>query len=168
MRPLTAEPTDDIAGAEGDYAVPTLASLGLPEPTTSIHGGEAQALERLDAFIADRSRVATFSKPMTAPTSLEPSTTLLSPYLKFGCLSVREFYWRSKDVIDTYQPQKGEKVTKEPENILGQVRAAASDEGGVYLNDFLPSPQLEFREMYYCAEFGTAHYDRIRGSSLSR
>jgi hypothetical protein len=48
-------------------------------------------------------------------------TTQLSPYLKFGCLSVRAFYWRAKDIIDTYQPKKGETVTKEPENLLGQV-----------------------------------------------
>jgi cryptochrome len=75
----------------------------------------------LEAFLADKARTATFSKPASAPTSLEPSTTQLSPYLKFGCLSVRAFYWRAKDIIDTYQPKKGETVTKEPENLLGQV-----------------------------------------------
>ena len=34
-----------------------------------------------------------FKKPETEPTSLSPSTTVLSPYLKFGCLSVRTFWW---------------------------------------------------------------------------
>lgn len=110
-----------IAGPDHDFAVPTLSSLGLGEATTSIPGGETEALRRLDAFLADKSRTATFSKPASAPTSLEPSTTQLSPYLKFGCLSVREFYWRAKEVIDSYVPKKGETVTKEPENLLGQV-----------------------------------------------
>ncbi|KAJ9115883.1 hypothetical protein QFC22_005026 [Naganishia vaughanmartiniae] len=138
---------DSISGPNQDFAVPTLTSLGLPEATTSIHGGETEALERLEAFLADKTRTATFSKPASAPTSLEPSTTQLSPYLKFGCLSVRDFYWRAKDIIDTYKPKKGEIVTKEPENLLGQ---------------------LEFREMYYCAEFATPNYDRIRGNPLSK
>ncbi|KAJ9107732.1 hypothetical protein QFC21_001192 [Naganishia friedmannii] len=138
---------DSISGPGQDFALPTLSSLGLPEATTSILGGEAEALRRLEAFLSDKTRTATFSKPASAPTSLEPSTTQLSPYLKFGCLSVREFYWRAKDIIDSYKPKKGETVTKEPENLLGQ---------------------LEFREMYYCAEFATPNYDRIRGNPLSK
>jgi cryptochrome len=112
-----------ISGPDHDFAVPTLSSLGLGEATTTIHGGETEALRRLTAFLADKSRTATFSKPASAPTSLEPSTTQLSPYLKFGCLSVRDFYWRAKEVIDSYVPKKGETVTKEPENLLGQVSA---------------------------------------------
>ncbi|KAJ9104277.1 hypothetical protein QFC20_004559 [Naganishia adeliensis] len=136
-----------ISGPDHDFAVPTLSSLGLGEATTSIHGGETEALRRLAAFLADKTRTATFSKPASAPTSLQPSTTQLSPYLKFGCLSVREFYWRAREVIEGYVPRKGEKVTKEPENLIGQ---------------------LEFREMYYCAEFATPKYDRIRGNPLSK
>ena len=33
-----------------------------------------------------------FEKPNTSPNSLSPSTTVLSPYLKFGCLSPRLFF----------------------------------------------------------------------------
>lgn len=121
--------------------------LGLSGATTHILGGETEGRRRLESFLADKRAVATFSKPASSPTALEPSTTLLSPYFKFGCVSVRELYWRAKDISDTFKPMKGDKITKEPENIAGQ---------------------LEFREMYYCAEFATENYDRIRGNSLSR
>lgn len=120
---LTSFPVDTIAGPSQDYAVPTLESLGLGKPTTHIRGGEREALRRLEGFLADKAGVATFSKPKSSANSLEPSTTLLSPYLKFGCLSVRRFYWDSQDVCDEYaKKNKGAKMTKEPENLAGQVR----------------------------------------------
>ena len=42
--------------------------------------------------------ICSFEKPKTSPNSLEPSTTVLSPYLKFGCISARTMYHRIKDV----------------------------------------------------------------------
>jgi hypothetical protein len=117
---------DSIAGPDHDYAVPTLDSLGLGQPTTHIQGGEKEALRRLEAFLLNETGVATFSKPKSSPNSLEPSTTLLSPYLKFGCLSVRRFYWDSQDVCEKYAKKYGpSKMTKEPENLAGQVTHAS-------------------------------------------
>lgn len=92
--------------------------MGYEEATTSIKGGTDQAHECLDIFLSDPKRVATFANPKTAPTSLEPSTTMLSPYLKFGCIGVREVWWGCKDAIKKY---KGSGQTKEPENMFGQV-----------------------------------------------
>nr|CAD7464667.1 unnamed protein product [Timema tahoe] len=43
--------------------------------------------------------VCKFEKPNTSPNSLEPSTTVLSPYLKFGCLSARTFYHQLKQTM---------------------------------------------------------------------
>lgn len=59
-------------------------------------GGEAQALERLERHLQKPAWIASFEKPKTSPNSLEPSTTVLSPYLKFGCLSARRFYHELK------------------------------------------------------------------------
>ena len=39
-----------------------------------------------------------FEKPNTSPNSIQPSTTVLSPYVMFGCLSARLFYHRLSDV----------------------------------------------------------------------
>ena len=132
-----------------DFAIPSLESLGLPPATTTIRGGTNEGHTRLSRFLANPRAVATFSKPDTAPTSLEPSTTLLSPYLKFGCIGVRELWWGCKDVIEEWRSTgtdiAGE--TKEPVNMFGQ---------------------LEFRDMYAAAEVGTPHFQRIRGNPICR
>lgn len=68
--------------------------------------------------------------------------------MKFGCLGVREIWWGSKNALEEWRKGKAKgKETKEPENFFGQ---------------------LEFREMYACAEVGIQHFQRIRGNSASR
>ena len=62
--------------------------LGEAVPRTYVTGETCQSI------LADAEWVATFEKPKTSPNVLEPSTTVLSPYLKFGCLSPRLFYTR--------------------------------------------------------------------------
>lgn len=42
--------------------------------------------------------MCSFEKPQTSPNSLSPSTTVLSPYVTFGCLSARTFWWRIAEV----------------------------------------------------------------------
>jgi cryptochrome len=133
-----------MAGPNKAYGVPTMEEMGYEPSTTSIRGGTDEGHKRLAEFLGDTTFVATFSKPNTAPTSLEPSTTLLSPYLKFGCIGVRELWWGSKDAIKRWEKEGGKgKKTNEPENMFGQ---------------------LEFRDMYAAAEAGTPHFQRIRGN----
>ena len=64
----------------------------------SHQGGESVALKRLEEHLADKAWVLQFEKPKGNPAALEPATTVLSPYLKFGCLSVRVFYKRLQEV----------------------------------------------------------------------
>ncbi|ORY31961.1 FAD binding domain of DNA photolyase-domain-containing protein [Naematelia encephala] len=135
---------DHILGPNHDFSIPTMSQMGYSSSTTSIRGGTIQAHQCLSNFLRDPRKVATFSKPASSPTSLEPSTTLLSPYLKFGCVGVREVWWGCKDVIETYT---GGGITKEPENMFGQ---------------------LQFRDMYASAEAATRHFERIRGNHVSR
>jgi cryptochrome len=117
-----------IAGPNGDFAVPTLDELSFPEATSPHRGGETFALEMLDKIIADETYTATFEKPKTAPTAFEPqATTLLSPHLHFGSLSVREFYWRVQDIVTNF---KG-KASLPPVSLTGQ---------------------LLFRDMYFAAQ----------------
>lgn len=72
----------------------------------------------LDTIIANEEYTATFEKPNTAPTDFEPqATTLLSPHLHFGSLSVREFYWRVQDVVDSYSG----KASQPPVSLTGQI-----------------------------------------------
>lgn len=151
---------DTISGPDQDakdsnkdsFTVPTLTSLGMDpaacgaNPDSSVPGGEKEALRRLEQICKDKAYVATFAKPKTSPSSdtLEPSTTLLSPFLKFGCLSIRKLYWDSQDAIDSYKGPK----TSPPENLQGQ---------------------LLFREMYAVAELAVGDsFQGVRGNKVSR
>jgi cryptochrome len=122
-----------LAGPNGDFAVPTLAELGFPDATTLHRGGETEALLMLDKIIADEMYTATFEKPKTAPTAFEPqATTLLSPHLHFGSLSIREFYWRVQDVVVKHK----DKSSQPPVSLTGQ---------------------LLFRDMYFGAQAALGH-----------
>ena len=49
----------------------------------------------MSEWMADKQRVAEFEKPKGNPAAFgPPATTVLSPYLKFGCVSVRLFHAR--------------------------------------------------------------------------
>ncbi|ORY06123.1 cryptochrome-2 [Clohesyomyces aquaticus] len=107
-----------LAGPNGDFAVPTMEELGLEEATTPHRGGETVALEMLSKILEDKTYTATFEKPNTAPTAFDPqATTLLSPHLHFGSLSVRQFYWGVQDIVDAY---KG-KASQPPTSLTGQL-----------------------------------------------
>ncbi|XP_052224895.1 cryptochrome-2-like [Dreissena polymorpha] len=89
--------TDDEEG----YDVPSLEDLGKREEDCGpclYPGGETEALRRIDYILKKPARVCAFEKPETDPNSLEPSTSVLSPYLKFGCLSPRLFYNRLAEI----------------------------------------------------------------------
>lgn len=82
---------------EEKFGVPSLRELGLDISKLSAevwHGGEAEALIRLDRHLERKAWIASFEKPKVTPNSLFPSPTGVSPYLRFGCLSPRLFYHR--------------------------------------------------------------------------
>jgi len=84
-------------------------------------GGETEGLSRLKRRVIDApSWVRKFSKPDSSPCVFDPqpSTTALSPYLTFGCLSARQFY---KALMDIEKSSKGEKQTAPPESLKGQL-----------------------------------------------
>ncbi|PWN24705.1 Cryptochrome/photolyase FAD-binding domain-containing protein [Jaminaea rosea] len=143
---------DTVAEKESDpFAVPTLKSLGMDEPQDNmckpIRGGSSVALKRLDDLCKDPSYLATFAKPQTSPSTDPdaPSTTLLSPYIKFGCLGIRYFWHKTKE---TKKKHKGGGVTDIPEGMEGQ---------------------LLFRDMYAACEaaIGDAFHG-VRGNSMAK
>lgn len=81
-------------------------------------GGESQALVRLGDYLADAKWVCAFEKPKTDPSAfVRPATTVLSPYLKFGCLSPRLFHAR---LMAVYRGAKGVH-SKPPVSLRGQL-----------------------------------------------
>ncbi|KAG2379788.1 (6-4)DNA photolyase [Vigna angularis] len=92
---------------------------------------------------AEQKWVANFEKPKGNPSAfLKPATTVLSPYLKFGCLSSRYFYQRIQDIYRSMP-----KHTSPPVSLTGQ---------------------LLWREFFYTAAFGTPNFDRMKGNRICK
>ncbi|KAI5480156.1 hypothetical protein MNV49_001817 [Pseudohyphozyma bogoriensis] len=133
---------ESFSGPKDDFAVPTMEELGMVA-TTSIRGGETDALKVLEEFLEDKKRVATFRKPQTSPAAWEPAaTTVLSPHMKFGTLSVRTFYHR---VMEINKEFKGH--SQPPESLIGQ---------------------LLWREFFHANQAATPNFGCIRGNPTSR
>ncbi|KAM6400264.1 cryptochrome-2-like [Rhynochetos jubatus] len=107
-----------LASHNANYGVPTLKELGQDPTEVGPHlypSGEMAALAWLDTLMERTTWVCSFKKPETEPTWLSPSTTVLSPYLKFGCRSVRTFWWWLEEV---YQRQEH---SQPPVSLHGQL-----------------------------------------------
>ena len=151
--------------ADCSYDVPTLREMGYLELEEEgaaggggggggghkvlFPGGETAALARLKSHVTQRKAwVAAFEKPKTAPTAvLEPSTTVLSPYLKFGCLSPRLF-WHELKAIEAAHVKGGSRPTQPPVSLVGQ---------------------LLWRDFYYLCGHGVgARYGAMEGNRICR
>ncbi|XP_057837998.1 (6-4)DNA photolyase isoform X1 [Cryptomeria japonica] len=127
--------------------LPTLTTLGFKdisqEDFTPFHGGETEALRRLNESLHDKKWVAEFEKPKGDPTAfLKPATTVLSPYLKFGCLSSRLFYQRLQEVYG-----KVKNHTRPPVSLEGQ---------------------LLWREFFYTVAYGTPNFEHMKGNPICK
>ncbi|BCS03236.1 uncharacterized protein AKAW2_70114S [Aspergillus luchuensis] len=141
----------NIAGTNGDFSIPKLEELSIDpsQATTPHHGGESIALEMLRTYLQQNEDfVATFEKPKTSPAAFHlQATTLLSPHLHFGSLSVRKFW---HDVQDTlHERESAHKPTSNlPTNLPGQ---------------------LLFREMFFAAQAALGPvYAQARGNKIAR
>lgn len=87
---------DDTLIGSTQYRIPTLEDLGFPRTklyTNSWIGGERQALSRLPHYCAIR------ETPFEGVDMLFDKSSL-SPYVRFGCLSVRYFWRYVKNLAD--------------------------------------------------------------------
>lgn len=127
------------------YGVPTLRELGLKEEDCGVRlypGGETEAIHRLDRHMNKTNWICKFEKPQTEPNTLQPSTTVLSPYLKFGCLSARTFYYK---LLEVYRLNKSH--SQPPVSLQGQ---------------------LLWREFFYTVGAAAPNFDRMEGNSVCR
>lgn len=116
-------------------------------------GGERTALAKMQAYCSKANRVTTFEKPKTDPTKAwygtnaadvsAGATTVLSPYLKFGTLSCRLFYWTLRDIESK---SKGGH-SNPPESLVGQ---------------------LLWREFFTFTASNTPNFGSIAGNPLCR
>lgn len=105
--PEIAKQLEVIAGPEQRFTLPEVTEFGFEqiEHHSFIYGGEAIALNILSEYCKNEGRVIKFEKPKTSPAETRPSssTTSLSPYLYFGCLSSRTFYHRVREIQERHK-----------------------------------------------------------------
>lgn len=125
---IPPSPADDLTCTQ--YDVPTLNEMGyFGEYSDKFPGGETEALRRLaDTVQHCPVWVAGFQKPETSPNSIEPSTTVLSPYIKFGCLSSSLFYYELDKIY------KARSHTMPPVSLHGQLLWRGKSSVIPYLN----------------------------------
>ncbi|XP_063800391.1 cryptochrome-2 isoform X2 [Pseudophryne corroboree] len=125
------------------YGVPSLEELGFPcdsQGAAVWPGGETEALARLDRHLERKAWVANYERPRMNATSLLASPTGLSPYLRFGCLSCRLFYYRLRELY-----QKVKKNSPPPLSLYGQ---------------------LLWREFFYTAATNNPKFDQMEGNPI--
>ncbi|CAD7943363.1 unnamed protein product [Amoebophrya sp. A25] len=145
----------------GDLDVPPVQKLFPKHEFSKIRekefpGGEREALKRLAACCKDVDYISKFEKPKTSSTNggragsspgvdkwHQPATTGLSAYMKFGALSVRQF-WHA--VNDCYAKRKGQHA-KPPMSLHGQ---------------------LYFREMFYVLSVTVPNWDQASGNMMCK
>ncbi|XP_059155521.1 cryptochrome-2-like [Physella acuta] len=149
---LPAPTLQDLSGCktpigsthDADYGVPSLSDLGKSEADCGpvlYPGGETEALNRMDLHLKKTNWICTFEKPNTSPNSLVPSTTVLSPYFKFGCLSARLFYHKLSQVYHN------KKHSAPPVSLHGQ---------------------MLWREFFYTVGAATPNFDRMKDNSVCK
>lgn len=135
----------NISGPNKDFGVPEITEVGFKstfEGQGSPHrGGETEALSRLERYCADKKKVAFFEKPKTSPAAFRPAdTTVLSPYVLYGALSTRLFYYKIQQIYDTTKNH-----SKPPVSLHGQ---------------------LFWKEFYICAGYWCQNYEKMEGSAI--
>ncbi|XP_026764725.1 cryptochrome-1-like [Galleria mellonella] len=135
--------TTPVADDHDDrFGVPTLEELGFEteglKPAVWL-GGESEALVRLERHLERKAWVASFGRPKMTPQSLLASQTGLSPYLRFGCLSTRLFYYQLTELY------KRVKQVCPPLSLHGQIL---------------------WREFFYCAATRNPNFDRMEGNPI--
>ena len=101
-----------------------------------------RAAKALNPF--EMAKKASSSSSPKEESLLWPSTTALSPHLKFGTVSVRQFYFELQDILKN--ELKG-KHTNPPTSLMGQIL---------------------WREFYYVNACGTLNYDKMVGNRICK
>ncbi|XP_053280066.1 cryptochrome-1 [Pleuronectes platessa] len=133
-----------VSDHHGDqYGVPSLEELGFDVedlPPAVWPGGETEALTRIERHLERKAWVANFERPRMNTNSLLASPTGLSPYLRFGCLSCRLFYFKLTDLY-----RKVKKNSSPPLSLYGQ---------------------LLWREFFYTTATNNPRFDKMEGNPI--
>ncbi|CEM02128.1 unnamed protein product [Vitrella brassicaformis CCMP3155] len=114
---------------------PSLSDLGLPECTFTEKkvGGETLALAELESFLFRRG--VNYAKDLSSPVTGWDGCSRLSPYLTWGCISLRTVLSRTKKRIDAVKARRAADSKKDGKKVAPPFAAAApassaASEGG--------------------------------------
>nr|ACJ08741.1 cryptochrome [Sarcophaga bullata] len=112
-------------------------------------GGETQALLHLDQRlkVEESAFKCGYYLPNQAKPNILESPKSMSAHLRFGCLSVRKFYWDVHDLFKDVQQQA---------ECLGMLMS-----GGAHITG-----QLIWREYFYTMSVNNPNYDRMEGNEI--
>jgi deoxyribodipyrimidine photo-lyase len=104
-KPMQAIPPMQPAPKLTACALPTADQLGLTvsERQVDLKGGEREALRILNTFIQGRGR--RYHKEMSSPNTAYESCSRLSPYLAWGCISIRQVVQTVRAAAGTSMPK---------------------------------------------------------------
>lgn len=132
-----------IAGPEQQFTLPEVGDFEYEAPQRHpfIYGGEQIALSILRDYCHNEGRVVKFEKPKTSPAQTAPSasTTSLSPYLYFGCISPRTFLYHVRGI----QEHHAKATSATPVSLDGQ---------------------LLWREFFHCHGRANPYFDKMEES----
>ncbi|XP_037947512.1 cryptochrome-1 [Teleopsis dalmanni] len=112
-------------------------------------GGEKQALVHLEARlkVEENAFKCGFYLPNQANPNILESPKSMSAHLRFGCLSVRRFYWDVHDLFNKIQQQA--------------LNSGYHMAGGAHITG-----QLIWREYFYTMSVNNPNYDRMDGNEI--
>lgn len=124
-------------------AWPTAAGLGLQTPPVPqrLRGGRARALQVLRSFLDER--CAAYRSGLSSPLSAPQSCSRLSPYLTWGCLSVREVVQATQARLQALAEQPDAPALRQRQGL--QAFLSRLHWQGHFIQKLESEPNLEFR-----------------------
>lgn len=120
--------------------------------------------------------VASFGSPKMTPKSLLASQTGLSPYLRFGCLSVRLFYHQLADLYRkvgdsgcskrSKRSWRNERRARRDRRLLQRWSGSASVQIKKSNPPLSLQGQLLWREFFYCAATRNPNFDHMHNNPI--
>jgi cryptochrome len=160
LRAILQLPPPPLPGLFSSRTVPLSELTGV--------AGETAALQRLEKYCGNEAWVVSFSKPNTAPMSVRPSTTALSPYISLGCLSVRHMASRLRAIENRALEQHASQSGAPPApGATRQGRGKASSNSGPHTKP--PQSllgQLFWREFSHYLGYVVPCFDRQLGNPI--
>ncbi len=133
--------------------LPSAADLGLAADSCPLRqpGGRPAGIAQLKSFLEERGRAYRFE--MSSPVTASASCSRLSPYLAFGCLSMREVYQANQRRRDALHEVALNAVTIDPRDRASWLKSLTSFNSRLhwhchFIQKLEDEPEAEFRALH--------------------